>query len=75
MTRQGNSPQEKDQEETTARFLLKTDISSISHQEFRATIIRILSGLEESIEDIRETLAAEIKDLKTSEAEIKKCDN
>ena len=58
----------KDQEETTARDLLKTDISKISEQEFRTTIIRILVGHERSIEHIRETLAVEIKDLKNSQA-------
>ena len=71
MTRQRNSPQKKDQEEITTRDLLKTDISNISEQEFRTTVIKILAGLERSIEDTRETLAAEIKDLKTSQAEIK----
>jgi len=32
---------------------------------------RILAGLERSIEDTRETLAEEIKDLKTSQAKIR----
>ena len=35
------------------------------------TIIRILGGLEKSIEYTREPLTAEIKELKTSQAEIK----
>jgi len=70
MTRWTNSPQKKDQEETTARELLKTGISNISEQELRTTVI-ILAGLERSIEDTRETLTTEIKDLKTSQAEIK----
>ena len=51
--------------------MLKTDISNISEQEFRTTVIRILVGLERSIEDTRETLAAEIRDLKTTQAKIK----
>ena len=50
--------------------LLKRDISNIS-EEFRTKVIKILSGLERSIEDIREALPAEMKDLKTSQAEIK----
>ena len=33
--------------------------------EFKTTIIRILAGLEKSIEDTRETLTTEINDLKT----------
>ena len=36
------------------------------------TIISILAGLEKSIEDTRESLTTEIKDLKTRQAEIKK---
>jgi len=39
MTRWRNSPQKKDQEEITARDLLKTDISNMSEQEFRTTVI------------------------------------
>ena len=35
------------------------------------TVKRILSGLEESIEDTRESLTAEIKEIKTGQAEIK----
>lgn len=71
MTRWTNSPQKTDQEETTARDLLKMDISNASEQELRTTAIRILAGFERSIEDTRETLTAKIKDLKTSQAEIK----
>ena len=66
MKRWKNSPQKKDQEEITARDLLKTDVSNISEQEFRTAVIRPLAGLERSIEDIKETLATEIKDLKIS---------
>ena len=39
--------------------------------EFRATIIRILSGLEKNIEDIKDTLTMEITELKTKQAEMK----
>ena len=69
------SLQKKDQTKIIAIALLKTDKSNISEQEFRTTVIKILAGLERSIEDTRETLAAEIKDLKTSQAEILKCYN
>ena len=61
MTRQSNSPPKKDQEEITARDLLKTDLSNISEQELRETVIRIPSRLEKGIEDNRETLATELK--------------
>ena len=48
MTKWNNFPQQKIQEEITARELLKTDINNISEQEFR--VIRLLAGLEKSIE-------------------------
>ena len=35
--------------------------------EFKATIIRILAGLEKSREDFREALSAEIKELKNNQ--------
>ena len=71
MTRERNSPQKKGQEKITARDWLKKDINKYIEQEFRTTIIRLLAGLEKSIEDTREMLVAEIKDLKTSKVEIK----
>ena len=45
MTKQRNSPQKKEQEETTARDLINTDTSKISKPEFRIMIIRILGGI------------------------------
>ena len=39
--------------------------------EYKTTIIRILAGPEKSIEDTRESLTTEIKDLKTNQAEIR----
>ena len=71
MTRWKNSPQTKGQEAITARNSLKTDLNNISEQEFRTTVIRILTGLEKSIENTRETLASQAKDLKTSQTKIK----
>jgi len=47
------------------------DMSKMSELEFRIMIIKILAGLEKSIEDTREILAANIKDLKTRQGEIK----
>ena len=58
-----------------ARDLINTDTNKISEPEFKIIIIRILVGLEKSIEDTRESLNAEIKEPKTSQAEIKKCYN
>ena len=42
----------KEQDEAMARDLGKTDISNMPDGEFKATIIRILTGLEKRIEDI-----------------------
>ena len=66
-----DSLQKKEQEEMTARDLLNTDISKMSEPEFRIMIIRILAGVEKSIEDTRESLSTEIKELKSSQAKIK----
>ena len=45
----------KGQEGIIAMDLLKMDISNISVQEFRRTVIRLLSRLEKNIEDTRKT--------------------
>ena len=47
-----------------ARNLIETDTSNMPDGKFKATIIRILSGDKKRIEDFRETLTAEIKELK-----------
>ena len=39
--------------------------------EFRTMIIRILAGVDKSIEDTRESLYVEIKEIKSSQAKIK----
>ena len=44
---------------------METDISNMTDGEFRATIIRILAGLEKRREDFREALTARKKKLKT----------
>ena len=64
------SPKES-QEEITASDLLKTDIRNISEQEYRITGIKQSWVWNKSTEDTRETLAAEIKDLKTNQAYMK----
>jgi len=76
MTRWKKSPQKKEQEAvTTARDLINKDISKMSELEFRMTILKILAGLEKSMEGIRETLSGEIKELKSNQVEIKKAIN
>jgi len=64
MPRWRDSSQKKEQEEGTARDLIKPDISNTPEPEFKITIRRRLAGLEKSIEDTRESLTAEIKELK-----------
>ena len=66
-----DSPQKKFQEEMTARGLLKTDINNISEQEFRTVVLRLIAGLEKSIEYSRESIAAEVKDLRNSHDELR----
>ena len=45
-----NCPQKKFQEEMTAKELLKTDINNMTEQKFRIIVIRLIAGLEKSIE-------------------------
>ena len=65
MPRWRNLSQKKEQEMVTARDPIETDPSNMPHPGFKVTIIRLLAGLEESTEDIRESLTTVIKELKT----------
>ena len=60
MTNQSYSPQKKEQEETTARDLIKTDTSKMSEPEFTIKIIRLLAGVKNRLE----SLSMEIKEEK-----------
>jgi len=72
MTRQKNSPQKKEEETVPiARDLINTTISKMSELEIRMTIIQTLAGFEKSMEDNRESLTVEIKELKYNQAKIK----
>ena len=51
----------------TAKELLKTDINNTTEQEFRIIVIWLITGLEKSIEDSRESIGAEIKEQKNSQ--------
>ena len=66
MTKRKNSPQKKLQEVATANELIKNDLSNITEQEFRIIVIKLIAGLEKSIEDSRESIATEIKGLRNS---------
>jgi len=62
MTRWKKSPQQKEQEAVpTVRDLINMDIGKMSELEFRIMILKILPGLEKSMEVIRETISGEIK--------------
>lgn len=54
-----------------AKDLIKTDRSIMHDPEFKATVIKILAGLEKSTEDTRGPLTGKTKDLKTSQPKIK----
>ena len=75
MTKWKNSPQKKLQEVATANELIKNDLSNITKQEFRIMVIKLITGLEKSIEDSRESIATEIKGLRNSHEELKNAIN
>ena len=51
--------------------MIKPDINNIAEQEFRKIVIKLIAGLEKSIEDSRESIATEIKGLRNSHKELK----
>ena len=75
MTKWKNSPQKKFQEVATANEFTKTDLSNITEKEFRVIVIKLIAGLDKSIEDSRESIAIEIKGLKNSHEELKNAIN
>ena len=56
MPRQRHSSQIKVQGKVPERDLRETDISNVSHGEFKITITKTLTGLDKRMEDFRETL-------------------
>ena len=64
-------PSKNVQEITTANELTKNDLNNITESEFRIIVIKLIAGLENSIEDSRESLATEIKGLRHSHEELK----
>ena len=71
MMKQKNSPQKKVQEVATANELIKNDLSNITEHEFKIIVIKLIAGLEKSIEDSRESITTEIKGLRNSQEELK----
>ena len=61
-----NSPQKKLQGKRTDKELMKTDMRSITEKEFRILFTRLITGLEKVIEDSRESITAETKELRNS---------
>ena len=53
MTKWKNSPRKKLQEVATANELIKNDLRNIMEQEFKIIVVKLITGLEKSIEDIR----------------------
>ncbi|KAF0887362.1 LORF1 protein, partial [Crocuta crocuta] len=75
MMKRKNSPPKNFLEELTAKELLKTGISNITEKEFRTIIIKLITGLEKSMEDIKETMATNTMELKNSYDELKNAIN
>ena len=71
MMKQKNSPQKKLQEVVTVNELIKNDLSNITENELRIIVIKLIAGLEKSIQN-RESIATEIKGLR-NRAGAKKC--
>ena len=59
----------------TANELIKNYLNNITGSEFRIIVIKLIAGLENSIEDNRESLATEIKGLRNSQEELKNAIN
>ena len=51
MTKWKYSPQKKLQEVARANEMFKNDLSNITEHEFKIIVIKLISGLEKSIED------------------------
>ena len=75
MTKWKNSPQKNLQEITTANKLIKNDFSNTAENQFKIIVIKLITGLEKSIEDSRESIATEIKGLRNSQEELKSAIN
>ena len=62
-----NPSPKREQERIMSRDLIKTDIRNRPKTELKTTIVRIMDGLENSIEDIKDMHTTEIKDIKTGQ--------
>ena len=55
--------------------LIKNDLSNVRENEFKIIVIKLIAGLEKSIEESRESIATEIKGLRNSHKELKNAIN
>ena len=75
MTKWKNSPRKNLKEVATANELIKNDLGNIMEEEFRIILIKLITGLEKSIEDGKESIATEIKGRRNSHEELKSAIN
>ena len=61
----------KEEDKATTRELSERDLSNMPDGEFKATVIRIVTGLEKRMEGIKEILTTEIRELKKNQSEMK----
>ena len=70
-----NSPQKKLQKVATANELIKNDLNNTTQNEVKIIVIKLIIGLEKSIQDSRESIATEIKGLRNHQEELKNAIN
>ena len=68
-------PSEKRPGNNNSYKLIKNDLNNITESEFRTIVIKLITGLENSIKDSRESIATEIKGLRNSQEELKNAIN
>ena len=52
--------------------MIENDLNNITEQKFSIIVIKLITGLEKRIEDSREFIATEIKELRNSHEELKR---
>ena len=62
MTKHKNSPQKKLQEVATANELIKNDLINVTENEFKIIVIKLIAGLEKSIEYSKNPLLQRSRD-------------
>ena len=65
----------KEQDQVMVRDLSLTGKSSRPDGEFKATILRMLTGIKKRLEDFREALTTELKELKKKKVRNEKYNN